>query len=233
MCKRENRGNGGWRIFFHLKLASCLEMITAWEATICVPVKLGLGQFLPKDNRGIDRFVSLGQFLPKVKRGIDRFVWLGQFLPEHKRGIDRFVSLKKRGGLAMCLSFYWVRGGQDFKNIVWDTQRRCQLSEESIEDASSTLHGIVKLWRSYVSLCTRGRNNIFLWPTSRFAIWSWDMKETLGLGFEIWSWRERLVKELNFRIRLCNLKLQTAFKVLWRSFIKVYHLGEGFSILLD
>ena len=59
-------------------------MITAREATICVPVRLGLGQFLPKD-----------------KRGIDRFVWLGQFLPEDKRGIDRFVSLKKRGGLAM------------------------------------------------------------------------------------------------------------------------------------
>jgi hypothetical protein len=34
--------------FYHLKLASRLEMITVGEATICVPVKLGLGQFLPK-----------------------------------------------------------------------------------------------------------------------------------------------------------------------------------------
>ena len=87
--------------FYHLKLASFLEMITTIEATICFHIKLGLGQFLPKYKRGIDRFVSLGQFLPKDKRGSDRFVWLGHFLPEDKRGIDRFVSLKKIGGLAM------------------------------------------------------------------------------------------------------------------------------------
>ena len=88
-----------WRLedFYYLKLASLLEIIPTWEATICVPVKVGLGQFLPKD----------------------------------KRRIDRFVSLKKRGGLAMCLSFYWVRrGGQDFKNGIWDTWRRCWLLEE-------------------------------------------------------------------------------------------------------
>ena len=121
---------GGWRQwrledFYHLKLASRLEMITVGEATICVPVKLGLGQFLPKD----------------------------------KRGIDRFVSVKKRRGLAMWFSFYWVRGerfqewhlrhseeiltfrGKMSRHISGDcfydtwggvrhTQRRCGLLEE-------------------------------------------------------------------------------------------------------
>ena len=50
-----------WRLedFYHIKLASHSKMIIAWEEPICVPIKLGLGQFLPEDKRGIDRFVSL------------------------------------------------------------------------------------------------------------------------------------------------------------------------------
>ena len=38
------------------------------------------------------------------------------------------------------------------------------------KEASSTLHGDVKLWRNYVLLCKRGRNNVFMRPTSGFAI---------------------------------------------------------------
>ena len=45
--------------FYHLDLASCSEMIIPWEASICVPIKLGLGRFIPEDKRGLDRFVSL------------------------------------------------------------------------------------------------------------------------------------------------------------------------------
>ena len=45
--------------FYHLELASRSEMIIAWEVTICVLVKLGLGKLIPEDKRGLDRFVSL------------------------------------------------------------------------------------------------------------------------------------------------------------------------------
>ena len=48
--------------------------------------------------------------------------------------------------------------------------RRKGISCAAPKEASGTLHGDVKLWRNYVSLCKRGRNNVFMRPTSRFAI---------------------------------------------------------------
>ena len=53
------------RDFYHLELASHSEMIIAWEATICVLVKSGLGRFILEDKRGLDRFVS-----PKKRGGL-------------------------------------------------------------------------------------------------------------------------------------------------------------------
>ena len=45
--------------FYHLELAYLSKMILAWETTICIPIKLGLDRFIPKNKRGLDRFVSV------------------------------------------------------------------------------------------------------------------------------------------------------------------------------
>ena len=55
-----------------------------------------------------------------------------------------------------------LRGDVDF--------RRKGVSCAALKEASGTFHGDVKLWRNYVSLCKRGRKNIFMRPISRFAI---------------------------------------------------------------
>ena len=38
------------------------------------------------------------------------------------------------------------------------------------QEASDTLHGDVKLWRNYVSLCKGGRKNVIMRSTSGFAV---------------------------------------------------------------
>ena len=120
--------------------------------------------------------------------------------------------------------------GQDFKNGIRDTQRRCQLLEERCpyadtlvvivsttleealdtlggdvdfwrkgvscaapNEAPGTLHEDVKFWRNYVSLCKRGRNNIFYEANFRIC-------------------NSKLGYEGTFRIKICNLKLQNTFK---------------------
>ena len=78
-----------------------------------------------------------------------------------------------------------LRGDVDFQ--------RKGVSCAAPKEALGTLHGDVKLWRNYVLLCKRGRNNVFL-NEANFRICN------LKLGYEG-----------NFRIKICNLKLQTIF----------------------
>ena len=85
-----------WRLedFYHLKLASRLEMITAWEEPICATVKLGLGKLIPEDKRGLDRFVSL-----KKRGGLA--AWLSFY------GV--------RGGRISRMAFKTLGGDVDFQ----------------------------------------------------------------------------------------------------------------------
>ena len=55
-----------------------------------------------------------------------------------------------------------LRGDVDFQ--------RKSISYAAPKEALGTLHGDVKLWRNYVSLCKGGRNNVIVRLTSGFII---------------------------------------------------------------